>query len=157
MKLTHAALLQISRAIATLDAGVDLIVEGKTVRKAFKLGMVPRLSLARIGIAIKPALEAYGKASQQLFDGADPEAYTTEKGEPGRRVPADRLGAYQAELQQLLEAVVDVKLGKYRFKLSELKTGTGEGENAIPVQAIIDLMPILIDDTAPADGAEDEG
>ncbi len=47
------------------------------------------------------------------------------------------------------------RIGKlYRIKASELKRGTGEGENPIPIQAMTWLAPILNDDQ-PRDALEE--
>ncbi len=148
MKLTLARALQIHRGIAALDAGHEMTVDGKSARRPFKYGATVHFPLQQNAAALAPHIEAYQKASKALFaEVAEP--YTDEKGEPKQRVPAGQLAAYTAQIEKLLEQVVQVKL--FQIKLSDLKVGTDEDKNPISVQAFTDLRPILRDDM-PRDG-----
>ncbi len=69
-----------------------------------------------------------------------------DKGTPQQRVPADKLATFKEQAQALLDQVVTVRL--YQVKTSEMKIGTAEGENPIPIQALTWLRPILKDDRA---------
>jgi hypothetical protein len=147
MKLSNARVIELVRGIGTLDAGYEVTVDGKNARRPFKYGALVHFPLQRNAAALKPLMEAFNKANAALF-AQYVEYYTSEKGDALQRVPADKLEAYREETERLTELVVEVKL--FRIKLSDLKVGTGDAENPIPVQAITDLRPILLDD-APAD------
>jgi hypothetical protein len=148
MKLTNARVLELNRGIATLDAGYETTVDGKSARRYYKYGIPVHYPLQRNAAALKPLVEAFQKANAALF-AQYAEAYTNDKGEVAQRVPADKLAEYRRETEKLTDVVVQVKL--FQIKLSDLKVGTGDGENPIPVQTITDLRPILKDD-CPTDG-----
>lgn len=145
MKLTLEQIVDLHRGITALDAGYETTVDGKNARRPFKYGSVVHFPLQQNAAAIMPHLQAFEKANAALFK-QNAEAYTDDKGAPNQRVPADKLAEYKAQIQDLLARVVTVRL--YQVKASDMKIGTGEGENPIPIQALTWLGRTFLDDRA---------
>ncbi len=151
MKLSLSRLVDLHRGIQVLDAGHEITVDGKSARRPYRYGATVHFPLQQNALALMPHVQAWEKANAAIFK-QHAEPYTDDKGAPQQRVPADRLALFKEQAEALLDTVVTVKL--YRIKASELKRGTGEGENPIPIQAMTWLAPILNDDQ-PRDALEE--
>jgi hypothetical protein len=143
MRISNATLILLHNAIAALDAGFDVTVDGKNAKRPYKYGAVVHGPLQFAATAIKPHVEAFQKANKAIF-AQHAETYTGKDGEAAQRIPAKVLAEWQHECTELLEQTVSVKL--YQIKLSELKVGTGDGENPIPKHVLGDLGRVLVND-----------
>jgi hypothetical protein len=141
IELTNADCLQIQKGIAQIDEGRELTVDGKNVRRGFKLDSDIRYALARIGILIKPLIEAWTKANEQLFKDSEPVIETDEDGKESLRVPAKGLQEYKSKMTELLEQKTEIELPLVSLK--KLKVGDEKDENPIPITALTNLDKAL--------------
>ncbi len=142
LTLKNASLIDLQQGIAIIDAGYQTTVDGKNVARGFNLTASVRYALARTGIVIKPFIEAWKKANTEVFEAHEPKTVTEEDGSENRQVPADQRAAYEKAVTELLEQEVEIELPE--LKVADLKIGDGKGENAIPVNALTLLDPILV-------------
>lgn len=143
MKLTNAKLIQLHNAIAVLDAGHEVTVDGKSARRPFKYGALVHGPLQANARAIAPHVEAFNKANKAIY-AQHSEPFINDKGITDQRITVAEFTAWKKATEELLEQTVQVKL--MGIKLSELKRGTGEGENPIPTDVLTALGRVLIDD-----------
>lgn len=147
--ITNAAILGLSQGIALVDNGFEITVDGKNVRRGFKLTAEVRYALARTGILIKPLIDAWKEANTKVFESFEPAVIADKDGNEQRAVPGSRAGEYDQHIRALLATVVEVDLPV--IAVSVLKVGDGRDENPIPATALTFLDPIL---TWPESAAE---
>lgn len=139
--VTNAALLGLSQGIALVDNGHEITVDGKNVRRGFKLTAEVRYALARTGIVIKPLIEAWKEANSKAFESHEPIVITDKDGNDQRAVPAARAGDLDKDTRELLAQTIEVELPV--IAVIALKVGDGKDENPIPAAALTFLDPIL--------------
>ncbi len=138
---TNAALVALSQGIALVDNGYETTVDGKNVRRCFKLNAEVRYALARTGIVIKPLLEAWKEANTKLFESHEPEIITDKDGNDQRAIPASRAAEFESGARELLATSLDIELPV--IPVTALKVGDAKDENPIPATALTFLDPIL--------------
>lgn len=143
MKLKYSDILLLKRGIELIDRGYSAVVGDKAIQRSFKLEGPVRLALARLAVALKPHLEVVEKLNKDLFEATEPEELTNEKAETVRKVPSEKSAQYNRDLEALMATPIDLKLGKFKIRLGDLKLA----ENAIPSQAVADLTPVIVDDS----------
>jgi hypothetical protein len=139
--LSNADCIQIQNGIAQIDAGREITVDNKNVRRGYKLDTDIRYALARIGTLIKPVIEAWSKANEQLFKDCGSVTETDKDGKDELRVPTDKLIEYKDALAELLEKKTTLELPLVSLK--NLKVGDEKDQNPIPSSALTNLQKVL--------------
>lgn len=151
--LTNKQAVELVEGLNAISAGRQVTVDGKNVPRGYvfdgKTGGDVRYTLARAAILLKPVIETFKLANDQIFrdhatdsDG-NPVIREDKDGKDRVDVPAERTLEYSEAVQELFARSTE----PIEFPVlchEHLRVGDEKGQNAISPNAIAALDPIMV-------------
>jgi hypothetical protein len=141
--LTNSQIVQLVEGLNVISKGRQVTVDGKNVERGYALTADLRYALARIGILVKPLVEAFKTANDQIFRDHDPVSEPDKDGKDQLTIPTDRLLSYQDATAELFAQATE-PIAFPLVSYEAMKVGDDKGQNPIPPNAIAALDPVLV-------------
>jgi hypothetical protein len=155
LTISNGDLIEVRRALNVIETGRPCTVGGKDTHRDWILPWSVRMHFATLDIRAKSFLKAFDKENTRLRRMFATQPVKNDDGTEGFAVPAERQGAYEESVQDLIDCQVTIT-DVPTITMADLNAGdVKDAKNPWPVSTIAELRHVIVDHPGRSKAADD--